>query len=437
MKAINKNFYCNQQHGSMLVELLMSLALAAIIMPFVFKYQYDAVQRAENISITKNMENIQSALERYIVDNRENLLKTVGKNITRVNISELESYGLSPDLISNAKDEYQLRVIKSNDIDNKATLQGVIVFSSDEITPLRTREIVALGGDSMGFIEGNRAYGNFGAWRTDTVDLGVTVSGGIVETTSVNRDNALYLWRLPSDNASDATMLSALNLGGHDITNSAFFNSYATQFDETLKTGVVVAKDVIFQNKVTLDDVFESTNVTVSGILSSDSRNMEVSDTFNLADTAKFSSFTTGDLWVANMTLGGLSIYTDEEPAILKVNKSIDMTSGRIDAMYVTVGFTGSITPRLVVNYRIEDSINPNYFWDASYGIANMKDIIFEDLNRMAELAVYSENGDDTDSGKIFSSVSSNENATVSDYMNAIQEIQNKVRSKYRLLNLE
>ena len=164
---------------------------------------------------------------------------------------------------------------------------------------------------------------------------------------------------------------------------------------------------------------------------------MEVSEKFSLADTAKFSNFTTGDLWVANMTLGGLSTYTDEDPTILRVNKSIDMTSGRIDAMYVTVGFTGSITPRLVVNYRIEDSTNPSYFWDASYGTANMKDIIFEDLNRMAELAVYSENDNKTETGKIFSSVAANENATVSDYMIAIQEIQNKVRAKYRLLNLE
>lgn len=431
------SFFLNQQQGSMLVELLMSLAIAAMVMPFIFKYQYNAAMRAENISITKNMENIQSALERYIVDNRENLLKTVGRNITRVNISDLINYGVSPDLVAESGDKYQLRVLKSSDIDDKATLQGVIVFSSEDITPLRTREIVALGDDSMGFIEGNRAYGNFGAWRTDTVDLGVSVSGGIVETTSVNRDNALYLWRLPSENAADATMLSALNLSGHDITNVSFLNASATQFDETLNVGVAVAKDVIFQNKVTLDNVFESTNVTVSGILSSDSRNMEVSEKFSLADTAKFSNFTTGDLWVANMTLGGLSTYTDEDPTILRVNKSIDMTSGRIDAMYVTVGFTGSITPRLVVNYRIEDSTNPSYFWDASYGTANMKDIIFEDLNRMAELAVYSENDNKTETGKIFSSVAANENATVSDYMIAIQEIQNKVRAKYRLLNLE
>ena len=165
------------QQGSMLIELLMSVALAAIIMPFIFKYQQSVVQRAENIAITKQMESIQSALERYIVDNRESLLMTVGKNITRVNISDLEQYGLSPDISSSTSGQYQLRVLKSNDVEGRATLQGVIVFSSDEITPMCTREIVSMGGDSMGFIEGNRAYGTFGAWRADSIDLGLDTTG--------------------------------------------------------------------------------------------------------------------------------------------------------------------------------------------------------------------------------------------------------------------
>ncbi len=426
-----------QQRGSMLVELLMSVALAAIVMPFIFKYQKDAIVRAENIAVTRQMENVQSALERYIVDNREELLKTVGKNITRVNFADLVDYGISEDLVAEYGKDYQLRVLKSNDANNQSTLQGVVVFSSEDISPLRTREIVAMGGDSMGIIEGNRAYGTFGAWRADTVDLGVNIQDGIVGTTSVNRDSALYLWRVPSDNASDATMLSGLNLGGHNIDNVAFLNVTSAQFDENLVMGATVAKEAIFQNLTTLDQSFEAINATVSGILSADSRTMEVSGNFNLADTAKFTSFTVGDLWVTNMTLSGLSITAENEVSVLKVNRSIDMTSGWIDAMYVTVGFTGSITPRLVVYNRIEDSVNPNYYWDVGTGVANFQDISFENLNRMAIDAVYVENGGNTEAGKIFGAVSANMNATASDYMNAIQEIQNKVTAKYRLLNLE
>lgn len=425
------------QHGSMLVELLMSVALAAIIMPFIFRYQQDAIQRAENIVIADNMENIQSALERYIVANREVLLNTVGRNIVRVNIADLIDYGVSIDLASH-DDEYQLRVLKSNDITGRATLQGVVVFSSDEIDPMRTRQIVAIGGDDMGFIDGNRAYGTFGAWHANTLDMGLDVSDGIVELTDINQDASLYLWRVPSDNASDATMISGLNLGGHDITNASFFNASSAQFDETLTLGVGAASNVIFQNRTTLDNYFESTSATVAGILSSDSRTMEVSGNFSLADTGKFTSFTTGDLRATNMTLGGLSILSDlDGPAILQVNRSIDMTGGHIDAMYVTVGFAGSIAPRLVVRDRIEDSTNPNYFWDVDYGVANLVDVTLQELHTMAMDMVYSENAPDTDAGRIFNAVVSNKNATASDYMNAITEIQNAVRAKYRRLNLE
>ena len=424
------------QRGSMLVELLMTVALAAIIMPFIFRYQQSAITRAENIAIADNMTEIQSALERYILDNREQLLNTVGRNIVRVSMSDLVEYGASVDLVDS--EEYQLRVLKSNDLNGRATLQGIVVFSSDEISPMRTREIVALGGDSMGFIEGNRAYGTFGAWHANTLDMGINTTGGIVELTDVNRDNALYLWRVPSDSASDATMLSGLNLGGHDITNASFFFFFSAQFDETLTLGVGVASSLIFQNRTTLDNIFEATNATVSGVLSSDSRTMEVSGNFTLADTGKFTSFTTGDLYASNMTLGGLSVSSDlDGPAILTVNKSIDMTGGNIDAMYVTVGFAGSITPRLVVYDRIEDSTNSNYFWDLDYGIANMADVSLQELNRMATDIAYIEPAGDTETGRIFNMVSANKNATASDYMNAITEMQDAVRKKYQRLNLE
>ena len=428
----------NTQRGSMLVELLMSVALCAIIMPFIFRYQQSVVVRAENIAITRDMGEIQSALERYILDHREELLITVGRNITRVNLSDLADYGLAPDLAQDTSGEYQLRILKSNDIQNRATLQGIIVRSSDEFTPMRTREIVALGGDTMGFIEGNRAYGTFGAWHVDTMDLGLNVSDGIVETTSVNRDNALYLYRVPSDDASDAMMLSGLNLGGQDITNVAFFKASTTEFAETLTTGLTVADDVIFQNRTTLDEVLEVQNATVSGVLSADSRTMEVAKTFSLSDTGKFTNFTTGDLWVNNMTLGGLSIYDDGSgPAVLDVNKTIDMTGGNIDAMFVTVGFAGSITPRLVVYNEIKDSVNPDYFWDVNMGVGHFFDITLQELNRMAPIALELGDGADTDSGRLFGAVATNGNATVSDYMNAINEIATRVRAKYRMLNLE
>ena len=421
----------------MLVELLLSIALATIIIPFVFRYQQNAVVRAQNIEITNQMTEIQVALERYILENRTDLLKTVGAHITRVNVADLAPFGLPESVLKSNPDKYQLRILKSTDATGSATLQGVIVRDSEDITPMRTREIVNLSGGSMGFVDGAHTYGTFGAWHTNTVDLGIDIDEGIVETTSVNRDAALYLWRIPSGNTDDATMMSPLNLGGHDIVNAKFLNANYADFSEGLKTLKLVSDKLIFQNRTTINNTFETVNATVSGTMSSDGKNMEISQNFTVSDTAKLSSLTAENLWATNLTLSGLSVDSESGLATLKINQALDMTYGRIDAMFVTVGFAGSMTPRLVVYDRIEDSVNAAYFWDAGAGVANFSDAMFVELNRMATLAHKKFGASSTIAGQTFGTVSANKNATVADFMNAIHEIQTRVRGKYRLLNLE
>lgn len=435
---INKNIFSifNNSRGSMLVELLLSVALAALIIPFLFRYQHSSIERAQNIAITNQMTEIQVALERYIVANRDELLRTVGRNITRVELDDLAEFGVPQSVLDAGDEKYQLRILKSSDASGQSTLQGVIVRASDDITPLRTREIVNLSGGSMGFVDGTHAYGTFGAWHTDALDMGVDIDNGIIETTSVNRDNALYLWRAPSENPDDAKMMSPLNLGGHDIKNAAFINSDYATFNEGLTAKEIVSDKIIFDNRTTIDAVFSTDAATVSGMLSSDSKNMEISGRLSLADTAKMSSLTAENLWVSKLTLSGLSIEADHDLALLKINQSLDMTSGRIEAVFVSVGFAGSMTPRLVVYDRIEDSTNPQYYWDVKSKTARFSDASFVELNRMATLATYYEGDNSTSAGQIFGAVSANKNATVSDYMNAISEIQKRVSAKYRLLNL-
>ncbi len=420
----------------MLVELLLSVALAALIIPFLFRYQHSSIERAQNIAITNQMTEIQVALERYIVANRDELLRTVGRNITRVELDDLAEFGVPQSVLDAGDEKYQLRILKSSDASGLSTLQGVIVRASDDITPLRTREIVNLSGGSMGFVDGTHAYGTFGAWHTDALDMGVDIDNGIIETTSVNRDNTLYLWRVPSENPDDAKMMSPLNLGGHDIKNAAFINSDYATFNEGLTAKEIVSDKIIFDNRTTIDAVFSTDAATVSGMLSSDSKNMEISGRLSLADTAKMSSLTAENLWVSKLTLSGLSIEADDDLALLKINQSLDMTSGRIEAIFVSVGFAGSMTPRLVVYDRIEDSTNPQYYWDVKSKTARFSDASFVELNRMATLATFYEGDNSTSAGQIFGAVSANKNATVSDYMNAISEIQKRVSAKYRLLNL-
>ena len=425
------------QHGGMLVELLMSVAIVAVVLPFLFRYQQDAIVRAENIAVARQMQDVQAALEKYIMVNRDKLLIVAGKSITRVSMDDLLDYGVPDTIASDDQEKYQLRILKSSDATGQATLQGVVIMTDDTISPMRTREIVAVGGSDMGFVEGTHAYGTFGAWHADAIDLGIEATNGIVGTTSVNRDNSLYLWRVPSDESSDATMLSGLSLGGHDIVNVSRLDVAAAGFDETLQSINIAANKVVFTNRTTIDSAFETKNATCVGSLSSDAKTMEISGALTLSDLGKFSSFNTANLWVTNLELSGVSVNDTSKVTVLDINQALDMTGGRINALFTTVNFTGSITPRLVVRDRIADSVNSNFYWDVKSGNANLADLSLVELNRMATLASAKESDSSTVATQVFGAVAANKNATVADFMNAINEIQTKVRAKYRLLNLE
>lgn len=425
------------QHGGMLVELLMSVAIVSVVLPFLFRYQQDSIMRAENIAVARQMQDVQTALERYILINRDKLLTVAGKSIIRVDVQDLLEYGVPETIVSENPDKYQVRVLKSSDASGQATLQGVVIMSDDSISPMRTREIVSIGGDDMGFVEGTHAYGTFGAWHADTIDLGVGATNGIVGTTPVNRDNALYLWRVPSDDSADATMLSGLSLGGHDIVNVDRFDVATVGFDEILQSISVAANRVVFTNRTTIDSAFETKNATCVGSLSSDAKTLEVAGTLTLSDLGKFSGFNTAKLWTTNLTLSGLSIADTSKASILDITQSLDMTGGRISALFTTVGFAGSITPRLVVRSRIQDSVNSAYYWDVKDKTANFADVSLVELNRMAPLVFRREGNSNSASSQIFGAVSMNGNATAGDFMNAINEIQTAVRAKYRRLNLE
>ncbi len=433
-----RNLFCkNTQHGGMLVELMMTIALAAIIIPFVFRYQQTAVSRAKNVAITKQMENVQSALERYIVENKTELMRPKGKNISSIKVADLVNYGLPEYIADTYGDDYQLRILKSSDNNNKSILQGIVLLSNREMSPMRTREIVNLGGGRFGFVEGNMTYGGFGAFRGSAADFGISNAKGLVGTTNVKRGNTEYLWRLPSESEDDATMQSALNLDGHDIKDVRFVDAYKAQFEEKLKVGKLDVSSLVFANRATIDSTYSTNIAVINGALTADSRNLSVNGTLSLADSAKFSSFTTNDLYVNTLTLSGFSVASTEgKSSALKIIGDMDLVMGRVSATYVSVGYTGSVTPQLNITDKIQDSKDSSFYWDVKNGKARFVDINSPELSRMASLIMSQEFVSGTVATTVFGGVAANANATVADYINAINNMQTQIRAKYEMLNL-
>lgn len=426
------------QYGGMLIELMMSVAIAAIVIPFVFRYQGNAVERARNIVVAKQMENVQGALERYIIENKTVLMQPTGKNIFRVKVNDLIDYGLPESIAENYSNDYQLRVLKSADKNNKSTLQGIVILKQNDVTPLRTREIVNLGGGKFGFIEGGTTHGGFGAFHANASDFGITDSKGIVGTTSVTRGNTEYLWRLPSENKEDATMLSPLNLDGHDINSVRFLNASRAQFDERLKIGKLTTSYLTFTNRSTLEAIYSTNTAVVNGTLTSDAKNLNVGGILNLADSGKFSSFVTDDLYVNTLTLNGFSVKSESgKSPVLKILGDMDLIMGRVSAGYVSVGYTGSVTPRLSITDKIQDASDSSYYWDIKSKKARFADVMFPELDRMARNVMAYETKKGTQTTTLFGGVVANSNATVGDYMKILDEIEKQVRAKYHMLNLK
>lgn len=433
------HFHSKSQRGSAMVELLLSLAIFAVLLPFIVRWEKARVQRAENIVIARDIEIVRDALERYISDNKKDFLGTVSRNITRVRLTDMKDYGVSPDLIKKYGNDFQLRILKSADIENHAVLQGVVIMNSANFTPMRTREITQLGGNAAGFIEGSRAYGAYGTWGQSAGQIGAGFrTDSLTANTRPLRSGNEYIWRLPSDDERDATFASDLNMGGHNIENISFLDTKSARFEESLSAREIAAGKIIYSNRAELSGNLEITGEsTVNGILSSDSRGMQINGDILLDNSARFNNVIARELWTSALHLSGLTVSnTTEKPAILRVNQALDMTGGRIIAMFVSVGFTGSLTPRLVVQSLIRDPTDESYYWNLTDGVAAFADVSFPNLNQIMRATVTNE-GSGTESYAIMSTVAANANATVADFMRAISEIQMRVRAKYQGLNLE
>ena len=105
--------------------------------------------------------------------NKNILIKPVGKKIVHVKVEDLVNFGLSEHIANNYSDDYQLRILKSTDKNSQPTLQGIVILTNSDIGPLRTHEIVNIGGGKIGFVEDNKTYGGFGAFHVDASDFGI------------------------------------------------------------------------------------------------------------------------------------------------------------------------------------------------------------------------------------------------------------------------
>lgn len=430
MKLIYK-ILKNNEKGGILIELLLSLTIVFTIIPFIISYQKQRYERTENISIINNLNKISNSLEQYIEDNKTSLNNNQ-KNIIRINLDELSNYGISSKKIEVYKDKIQIRIVKKTNNDKSINLQGFVVFNDKKITPIKTKEILNISDNKFGFIEGNKVYGAFDNWKNNINKLGMSNLQGIVNSTNNFIENSeKYIWRINSNNPDDSTMLSDLNLNYHNIPDSKFINSYNIDINNKLFTKEIKTNKLEFENSVSINKTLNINKATIYGSLSSDNANLQIYKKLKFETLANFANINTDKLWVMNLNLYGLNA---PQNSIININKNLDTGNGNITTKYITVGFDNSITQKLNITKKIEDSSNSNYYWDIKESTISFNDLLLTDLNDMAQKLIKNKNNN-TYSFKEFYNVSININSTVSDYINAINKIKKEVERKYNRLD--
>ncbi|MCL2369557.1 MAG: shufflon system plasmid conjugative transfer pilus tip adhesin PilV, partial [Alphaproteobacteria bacterium] len=344
---------------------------------------------------------------------------------------ELLDYGLDLSRVHHP-DQYQLRIVKAADRAGQSVLQGIIVVDVPGATPMRTREIAMTAGGTIGFADGRDTIGAFGTWGAPRHIWAATFrENSLVDLTGTIVSGRDFLRRIASDGIYDAAMRSNLFMGGHNINNIRNIVSESAKFMETIHSQSIEVSRTTFDARITLDGNINITgDMSVMGPLTSESRGIEAR-LMTISGTSRFNSVNTSGLWVGDLNISGFSVpWSEDIPTIITIGRMLDMTHGRINANRISVGFGGSVSPRLVVRGTITDTSNPAYFWDTATGNARMQDIRIPDLSLMMRAAV-AQNARDTDSARQMTAPANNANATVADFERALREIERRVRAKH------
>ena len=435
-RIFNHTSSADHQSGRMMIELLLALALAAAMLPFLFRQEQSRIERAESIRIAEDIALVRSALERFMDINQERLFSaTMGRHITRVTLAELENYGLDIGRIRHVG-EYQLRIVKAADRMGRSVLQGIIVIDMPYITPMRTREIANVAGGQMGFADGRRTFGAFGTWDAPGHTWAATFTeNSIVDITQTIRSGGQFLRRVISDSTADATMQSLLHMGGHGILNVRGVFTESINILETLHVAAMNVNRLVVDSNITLDgNINIGGEVNVQGALTSESRNIDAG-VITVPGASRFGTVRAGTLWTGDLYIPSFSVPWDgDQMTIMTIGRTLDMTGGRVTVNSMAVGFGGSVTPRLVVRDMITDPVADEYYWDVRTGAATMSDIRIPDLPLMMRAAM----GRDTtsDAARAMIVPANNSNATVADFARALAEVERIIRQKKESLGI-
>lgn len=389
----------------MLMELMLAIAIAATLIPFVFRYQKNTIERARNVAIVRQMGLVQRALEKCIEDNQSDFTQHVGDTIfssgnecfvLKEGDRGLIRYGLTDAFADDYGEDYVIRVLKTKDV-----LQGVVLLQNAGITALRTREIVDIGGGALGAVQNDVVRGGYNSFNVQKKEFGLTdVTNGIVKTTATIRGQVAdpYVWRVTG---GSATMESDFYMGSNDIINvgtlqGTTLNTLELKYSPLREDSGIYADNLILAkdttdtsssfnfNRDTWKFTRHSNGYITQAFIGSDkdlagTGNLtvpnELNDKLNAAIIC--TDFNVGNNLNINNTLDEVYAAGGATDNNLGTFKAKDVNLANVYAKKIEIVKSGTAVsiPTLGFNCIVSDvdSDNPQYYWSPSTTKSNSK----------------------------------------------------------------
>ena len=327
MTVLNKIFYKNDQSGSSMTEILLSMAIIAVAVPFVYSQISQTNQTIQDITTAKKIIGVRDTVLNFVRTNQSRW-----PEVAQIQLDSADLMEVSPDAHAGFIDKYPVA---------NATITDIYLAFRPDTTELRTHKIARhIGGDAAIVDDNGIAYGN--TWAVAAPDF---QTGDLIYRVTRDisgEDTSKYLHRTTSGEDELNMMMRDLNMANHHIHNTADVIAETIEINKATTTFVsadnLSAQTIYFSSGANLDgqDVIFS--------------NLRVSD-----DMYGFRNIYAENLNGAGFTTNG-RIITDKAQILKSVNIGNNLYI-KSDSTRTISGFTGLTANVVYAPFILSDEI--------------------------------------------------------------------------------
>ena len=302
--AVNKTkIFNNEKNGASILEVLMSMAIVAVAMPFVYSQISETNKNIRDMAIAQNIIELRPAVLNFIRLNQD-----TWPDVVQIRMSEEDLQMVADDVNAGFIDKYVV---------NGASITDVYLSFKTGTTNLHTANIASHIGDDAAIVGADGvAYGRTWAVAAPEFNVGDLVYR--ITRDVAGEDKTKYLHRGSSGDDELNVMLRDLSLGGYNIYDIGGVYASALRIRDVTSTFVTTTD-------LAADSIYFSNGANMSG------NNVSI-----------------GSLRVTDDIIGFRNIYAK------KLNTNGFTTSGRIVADKATI--TNSLNVSKDMNLKADSS---------------------------------------------------------------------------------